>query len=115
MNHAGSENGLLKATYDQLVAYGIPRKRIRAAIDEAVFVGLVRCERGVRWSGTGKPSLFRLTWLSTLHDETSPTNEWKATTKEDVEAWRGQQKLLDRKKRPPRRGWNLRVIDGAKI
>jgi len=115
MNHAGLENGLLKATYDQLEAWGIPRRRICAAINEAEFLGLVRCERGVRWSGTGKPSLFRLTWLPTMHDEKSPTNEWKATTKEAVEAWRSQQRLLEKKKRPPARGWNPRVIQGAKI
>ena len=55
-NHAGTENGNLMATYDQLVPWGLTRSEIRAAIDEAEFLGLVRFERGGRWAETNKPS-----------------------------------------------------------
>ena len=45
-DHAGRENGNLKAPYDQLEAHGIPRRCIHDAIDEAVWLGLIRCKRG---------------------------------------------------------------------
>ena len=44
-NHSGRENGRLQATYNQLVAFGIPRKRISGAIREAVERGLVEVTR----------------------------------------------------------------------
>src|SRR6516162_7461818 len=52
MNHAGTENGNLAAPYDQLVAHGLTRSEIRAAIEEAEFLGLLRYQRGGRWAGT---------------------------------------------------------------
>ncbi len=48
MNHVGTENGNLKATYDQLVAHGLTRSEIRVAIEEAKFLGLIRFKRGGR-------------------------------------------------------------------
>jgi hypothetical protein len=46
MAHAGQENRNLRATYDQLSSWGMTRSEIRLAIEEAVFLGLVRCRRG---------------------------------------------------------------------
>ena len=46
MNHAGTENGNLNATYDQLKEWGLTRSEICAAIEEACFLGLVRVVRG---------------------------------------------------------------------
>jgi len=59
MNHAGTENENLKATYDQLAAYGLTRSVIRMAIEEAKFLGLVRLKRGGRWAGRNQPSTYR--------------------------------------------------------
>ncbi len=87
MNHAGRENGRLKATYDQLVAWGIPRSEIHNAIEEAEFLGLIRYERGGRWAGTNRPSTYRLTYLSD-RGEQAPTDEWKGKTDEAIAVWR---------------------------
>lgn len=79
-NHAGRENGRLAMTYDQLVRFGIPRKRIAAAIREAVVHGLVEVTRrgglyGVEAKRT--TSLYRLTWIGCLNPERPATNEWR--------------------------------------
>ncbi len=87
MNHAGTENGDLKATYDQLVAWGLTRSEIQPAIEEAEFLGLLRCDRGGRWAGTNKPSTYRLTYLAD-REGNPPTNEWKRVSQEQIEAWR---------------------------
>ena len=66
--HAGTENGNLVAPYDQLEAWGIRRRTIRSAIDEAVFVGLVKVTikgRGPRAPGGRKPARYALTFWRT--------------------------------------------------
>ncbi len=87
MNHAGTENGNLKATYDQLVAHGLTRSEIRAAIEEAKFLGLIRLKRGGRWAGTNQPSTYRLTFLADRGGN-PPTNEWKGRTEDVISAWK---------------------------
>ncbi len=86
MNHAGTENGRLQATYDQLVLWGLPRSEIRKAIEEAEFLGLIGYRRGGRWAGTNTPSIYRLTFLPD-HESNPPTNEWKRITAEAVAGW----------------------------
>lgn len=76
MANAGRENGRLMATYDQLVAFGMTRKRISAAIKEAERRGLVRVQHGGRWNMTNKPSLFRLTFYAD-HTGAPASNDWK--------------------------------------
>jgi hypothetical protein len=80
-SHGGRENGNLQATYDQLVRYGIPRKRIANAIREAVARGLVEVMRkgglfGMEARRT--TSLYRLTWYGTISPARYPTNEWSS-------------------------------------
>ncbi len=87
MNHAGRENGNLKATYDQLVASGMTRGLLRAAIEEAEFLGLLRFERGGRWAGSNQPSIYRLTYLPD-RDDNPPSNEWKLRTQDQIEEWK---------------------------
>ena len=87
MNHAGTENGNLMATYDQLVAYGLTRSAIRMAVEEAKFLGLIRFRRGGRWAGTNQPSIYRLTFLAD-RDGNPPTNEWKGKTEDEITAWK---------------------------
>jgi hypothetical protein len=79
-NHAGRENGRLQATYAQLVRYGIPRKKIAGAIQEAVARGLVRVTRrgGIYGLDSKRtPSRYRLTWIGTTDPATPATNDWK--------------------------------------
>lgn len=91
MNHAGTENGNLKATHEQLRAYGLSANLIRDAIEEAQFLGLIRFERGGRWANSNQPSQFRLTFQP-VRDGNSPTNEWKRRTEEQIRRWQEDRK-----------------------
>jgi hypothetical protein len=73
MGHAGTENGNLKATYGQLIAFGITsRRRVVRAIENAESLGLVDVQRrGMRTATT-----YTLTFYP-LPDGTPPTNRWK--------------------------------------
>ena len=86
MNHAATENGNLKATYDQLAAHGLTRSEIRMAVEGANFLGLIRFKRGGRWAGTNQPSTYRLTFLAD-RDGNPPTNEWKGKTIDVISEW----------------------------
>lgn len=86
MNHAGTENGKLKATHDQLRAFGLSANLIRDAIEEAAFLGLLRYDRGGRWALTNQPSIFRLTFLPD-REGYAPTNDWKRRTEEEIKKW----------------------------
>ena len=71
--HSSTENGALIATYNQLEEYGLSRRLIKSAIDDAVELGLIRIER----VGTkAHPSLYRLTFLKDRGGAPA-TNEWK--------------------------------------
>lgn len=88
MNHAGTENGALQATYDQLRNFGLSANCIRDAVEEAVFLGLARVEfLGGRWGGTNRPSRYRLTFLPDRQNNL-PTNEWKRLTQEQIDRWK---------------------------
>jgi hypothetical protein len=64
LRHAGTENGELKVSYDQLVAVGIHRKFIKATLAEAVDCGLLEIEGGqYRGAARTTPSKYRLTFL----------------------------------------------------
>ena len=75
-NHAGHENGNLKATYSQLADFGLTRRKIFEAITQAEALGLIAVEHGGRWNLTNRPSTFRLTFYAD-RDGNPPTNEWK--------------------------------------
>lgn len=82
MAHAGTENGNLICTFDQLVALGIRRNAISKAKGEAIARGLVReTKKGGRYGFCKEPSRYRLTWYSS-HDGSPATNDWKGVTKE---------------------------------
>ena len=91
MNHAGTENGTLKATHEQLRVYGLGANSIRDAIEEAEFLGLIRFKRGGRWAGSNQPSQFRLTFQPD-RDGNSPTNDWKRRSEEQIHQWRKDRK-----------------------
>lgn len=106
MNHAGTENGNLKATYDQLVESGLTRSQIRAAVEEAEFLGLIRYERGGRWAGSNQPSTYRLTFYAD-RDISPSTNEWKRRTQEQIDEWKRNRSARKRGARARRKNSSL--------
>ena len=108
-NHAGMENGNLKATYDQLEEYGLTRSKIRSAILEAGFLGLVKVtQHGGRWAGTNQPSSYRLTFYADSVGAPA-TNEWKGKTVNAINKWKREQADLKsaRKKRRKKTTYRL--------
>lgn len=105
-NHAGLENGNLKATYDQLVEYGLTRSGIKAAILEAEFLGLLKVTfEGGRFAGNNQPSAYRLTFYRT-HDGSPATNEWKGKTEEAIKEWKLDQAVQKKRGRERRKKQN---------
>jgi hypothetical protein len=93
MGHAGTHNGNLIQTYDQLERAGLTRRLIPRTIAEGEARGLVVVERGGR-KGHVENHLnrYRLTWFGTRRrDEFSgwvhepPTNEWQRVTEAQVQ------------------------------
>jgi hypothetical protein len=97
MAHGGQENGALKATYEQLMEWGLTRRHITNAIAEAEFLGLVRKERGGFFSGRSEPNLYRLTFYADIEGNPA-TNEWKSVSEEAIKAWRKQRSRNQRNK-----------------
>jgi hypothetical protein len=86
MSHAGRENGNLVLPYNQLErSWGIGRRLIRPAIEEAITRGLIAVTGGDfrLWLAKSMPTKFRLTFRPTgegtaLHwNWKPPTNEWR--------------------------------------
>ncbi len=98
MSNAGTENGNLKATYDQLEAWGATRSAIRSAVEEAEFLGLVQYDRGGRYAGSNQPSTYRLTFYADRYGS-PPTNEWKPKTEEQIAKWKREQTLCKQARR----------------
>lgn len=78
--HGGTENGNLKAPYNQLQEFGMTRRLIRGSIKEAELLGFIDVVRGGRILSEDKCSTYRLTWLPTK-DGDLPTNRWKFVSK----------------------------------
>jgi hypothetical protein len=71
IRHAGKANGALQAPYSQLVKFGITRRLIGRAIEEAERAGFVECRRGFGRA----PSGYALTWLP-YGDGSEASNLW---------------------------------------
>ncbi len=97
-HHSGQENGRLKATYSQLVGYGLSRKRIKAAIDEACSLRLLEV---THQGGKQGASRYRLTYYGTIqgHASTEPTNEWHRVTAKTIHDWRQARRSTGTKNR----------------
>lgn len=100
MSHAGTENGNLIATHEQLRDYGLSPNTIREAIEEGEFLGLLRFTRGGRWASSNQPSRYRLTFLAD-REHNPPTNEWKLRTIEQITDWKRERG----ERRAGRRDW----------
>jgi hypothetical protein len=72
------QNGRLICTLGSCVAWGIPRKHVKAAQADAIRRGLVyQTEKGTASKGAGRrPSKFGLGWLP-AHDGAPAANLWK--------------------------------------
>jgi hypothetical protein len=82
--HGGVENGALLAPFDQLQRFGIPRRLIKATIQEAEAKGLVIVKRGkVPGQKRPKANRYRLTYLwarinfDGVIDWTQPSDDWR--------------------------------------
>lgn len=94
---AGMDNGLLPATYDELVKFGITRRLIGSAIQEAEEKGLIVVERRGRKSRTENYySTYRLTFFATLDKTAGGEEIWRAST-DEWERW-----LRKKKKSAPK-------------
>lgn len=91
LQHGGSENGRLVATYDDLVAFGIGRRLIQKSMSEAEALGLIEVHRGGRRGYMNHYSKFRLTFFAErcVGDKGivyfgAATDEWKRITPEQA-------------------------------
>jgi hypothetical protein len=78
VSHAGLYNGDLQITYENFVAFGLGRKSIKAAIDEAQALGWIKVTQRGRGGQAGslrRAHRFALTWLPVAASD--PTNGWK--------------------------------------
>jgi hypothetical protein len=84
MRHGGKRNGLLKAPYKQLVAFGLGSRHLANAIREAEDLGLVdRRTAEVKRGSVLEPTLYAITWLP-LHDGSPASNRWQAYRNPDL-------------------------------
>ena len=97
-NHAGLENGGLICTYNHFQEYGLTRNKIRPAIEEADFLGLVKNQQGERIFARNHPNSYRLTFYGTK-DAKDPTNEWKRITKERIDSFRSKKREQEKKRK----------------
>jgi hypothetical protein len=100
-NNRGRGRGVRKSRQFkiQLRENGLTAVCIRGAVDEAEFLGLVRCQRGGRYNGSNQPSTYRLTFYAD-GDGNPATNDWKRVTQEQISEWQEdrRQKRSGRKK-----------------
>jgi hypothetical protein len=110
LEKGGALNGDLMAPYTQLVAFGIQRRAIRAAIDEAQKLGFIEVRAGQRGhSGEEAASRYRVTYLAARSASidgsiyyTAPTHEWRAVTATIAAEIREEVDKQKRKARSPR-------------
>ncbi len=98
INHGGLENGRLVCTYKDFQEYGLTRNKIRPAIEEADFLGLVKNQQGERIFARNHPNSYRLTFYGTK-DAKDPTNEWKRITKERIDSFRSKKREQEKKRK----------------
>ena len=98
INHGGLENGRLVCTYKDFQEYGLTRNKIRPAIEEADFLGLVKHQRGERIFAKNQPNSYRITFYGTS-EARDPTNEWKRITKERIDSFRSKKREQEKKRK----------------
>jgi hypothetical protein len=89
--HAGTANGQLICTHEQLKAYGLSGSKIREAIDELEAFGFIRVRRGGRRALSNQPSRYGIAYLwakNSCGDLISPKAPWRTLDPSDVLAWK---------------------------
>jgi hypothetical protein len=78
-HHGGNDNGKLKVTYEQFIAYGIDRHAVAPAIRELVALGFVRVtQAGCAGNREFRsPNMFRLTYRPAEGVPGDGSHEWK--------------------------------------
>ena len=103
MAHAGTENGKLVCTYDDLAKFGVASRHRHAAIADALARGLVdRTEQGKPSTGADRwPSKYALGWLP-RRDGSAAHNRWRGWRKPPVSPSPITQDIKSRVRRDPR-------------
>lgn len=87
VRHGGMENGNLLAPYRQLERLGVSPRKVKPALAMLEAFGIIRCTSdGTRLGGRPNAATYALTWLPTC-DGSMPTEEYKAITRLDAEAF----------------------------
>ena len=82
MERAGRENGKLEASYRQLEAFGVCRRRLAATIRRLEEIGLIDCHHG----GMRVATTYALTCYA-LHDGTPASDRWRAYSNPKLRPW----------------------------
>lgn len=86
IGHGRTENSRLVVTHEQFIEYGATLDLIADAVDELVYKGLVKAERGKAGNGTSHPTVFTLTFDGT-YDGVPASNQWKKFTMAEARLW----------------------------
>jgi len=120
MAHAGTANGELIATYDQLESWGIARRFIASTISEAERLGLIVVEYGAR-RGYAKRYLskYRLTFYATRKSDefgrqvaVASTDDWRRYVAPPRRSRKNRNSAEPAQVRQPQKILSLRVIGG---
>jgi hypothetical protein len=84
LRHGAKENGRLKVTFDNFVAWGMSRSRVGDAIAIAEALGWIKLvERGrASFEDARSPNQFAVTWQAI--GTALPTNDWKRIWSEET-------------------------------
>lgn len=98
------ENGRLVVTHEDFQAYGVTGRLIADAIDELIYKGFLRVQRGKSGDGTPHPNLYCLTFYGD-HSGVAASNDWRATDEEKASNWQKirRRKAQDRARRAGRK------------
>ena len=97
LSKGGRENGKLKATYDQLVEVGIPRRLVHRTITETESFGLIRVERGGRRGCVNHISTYTVTFLPLYNGRwMNPPNDWKKISQAEILSFQKIYKIKSR-------------------
>jgi len=84
--HAGTSNGELICTYEDLYKYGVRRASIGQAIQQLDYMGFIRIDKGIAYKGEHTPSKYRLTFYP-ASDGRIASNEWSSINAAHVKAY----------------------------
>ena len=99
--HAGTENGRLVFTHEQLKEFGLTGSKIREAIDELEAFGFITVKLGGKRALSNQPNRYRIAWLWAQNEDgelVAPTAKWKNLSDAEVKEWHRAQSASRRAK-----------------